>query len=81
MKIFTVYNGEHFAKILYDNFGWCIGTEYEELLDDEEDALLDLLSNIIKREEVERIYEIEDVWIKGWILFERDEKIYQRLKL
>jgi len=43
MKIFTVYNGEYFAKILYDNFGWCIGTEYEELLDDE-DILLNLLS-------------------------------------
>jgi len=70
MKILTVYNDEYFAKILFKNFGWCIGIEYEKLLDDE-DTLLDLLSYIIKKEEVERIYEIEEVWVKGWMLFNK----------
>ena len=68
MKIYTVYTGEHFCNILLKEFSCVIDTKYEELLKDKDD-LFDFLSEFIVREEIERIYEIERIWVRGWMLF------------
>ena len=63
-------------------FSCVIDTEYEELLNellDDKDELFDLLNEFIRREEIERIYKIEGIWVKGWMLF--GEEIMKNFKI
>ena len=81
-EIYIVYTGEHFCNILLKEFSCVIDTEYEELLNellDDKDELFDLLNEFIRREEIERIYKIEGIWVRGWMLF--GEEIMKNFKI
>ena len=38
-----------------------------------------MLSEFIRRKEIERIYKIEGIWVKGWMLF--GEEIMKNFKI